>query len=259
MFEPAALSEDSASLLRTVLADALRRTWSAVAVINARHQMIDQSWAIDVREAWIRSLCSSFWDRYRDPAASSPRDQRFAVFGGKPLTGDGAQSEPRAIRRRQGVPSGIFGWHLWEFLHDVAVVEVGRCLPGYHKDEIVFVKRAIWQVESEVTNDGSELAKDVSKLRVSVAENKLLIARQTTQDDWESWLRFIGRLVDGMTGPVFLGLMPSYSSKPKLRNEAQEWHDCTTAIELYRCATDGSVPQFVCRIVANRMPDEAAT
>jgi hypothetical protein len=130
--------------------------------------------------------------------------------------------------------------------------------PAYPKDEkdkVAFVRRAIWQVESEVANNGSELAKDVSKLRVSVAENKLLIARQTTQADPKYWLSFIGRLVEDMTSPVFIGLMPSYSSKPKLRSEAEKWHDCTVTIELYRRAADDSVPQFIDRIVGILRPD----
>jgi hypothetical protein len=206
-------------VVRAILADALRGTWDQMALINVDHPQTDRDWATCVRDAWIRSLRRSFQTRY-------PAEAGFAVFGGRP-----SENQAEAF--------GIPGW-MWEFLHDIAVVEVGSTPAAYQPPEVAFIKRAIWQVESEVAGDGTEVAKDLSKLRVGAADHKLLLARQATQHDPQPWLDFIGRLCVGMTGDVFLGLMPTYSTEHPL--EAQQWRGCTATITLYHSSGFRPVP-----------------
>ncbi len=104
-----------------------------------------------------------------------------AVFGGKPL-------EP--AMRRAGVPIGIKKWSgRWEFLYDVAVVNVEYIdAPFAHDTKIPLITDAIWLVEFEVAGDGTKVGEDVSKLRIARSENTLLIAAQATQRHPEKWL-----------------------------------------------------------------------
>ena len=140
------------------------------------------------------------------------------MFGGKPAAGD---------KGRKDVPSGIHGWG-WEFLYDITVVEIGHSPVAFANTNVTFVKRAVWQVESEVAGDGTEIAKDLSKLRVGAADHKLLVARPTTNKP-HLWRDFIGRIAKGMKGDFFLGLMPSYASKLP---EARLWRDRKVTITL---------------------------
>jgi hypothetical protein len=169
---------------------------------------------------WVNSLCRSFTDQYQN-------EPTVKVFGGKP------GASPDAIS------TSIKGW-MREFLYDAIVVEVDETPAPFKKGRnIKFIKRAIWQIESEMANNGSEVAKDLSKLRVGSADNKLLLVRETTQADGpRRWLDFIGQLVAGMEGNIFLGLMPTYSSK--WPDEAQQWRDCVVAINVYHRPDIGS-------------------
>jgi len=218
--------------LHDILADALARTWDEMPRINTRHSGINKDWAVDVRNFWVRSLCASFRYKYRQ--------ERFAVFGGKPLP-LGSDFGIKQGNLKKGSPDGIAGWGVWEFLYDISVVQKTETLAAYNGSDIVFVDKALWQIECEVANSGTEVAKDFSKLRIGRAANKLLIARATSQTRPEDWLRFIGSLARGITGTTYLGLMPSYSSSRQ--SEARKWHECDVSLTLYRCARDGSVPQ----------------
>ncbi len=220
-------SDGLAVPLRAILADALRGTWAKVPKINADYPEPNREWAIGIRDAWIRSLRASFSEQYQDKS--------FAVFGGKPAAED---------KRRPDVPSGIPGWG-WEFLYDITVVELGHSPAAFANTNVAFVKRAVWQVESEVAGNGTEIAKDLSKLRVGAADHKLLVARPATNKP-QRWLDFIGRISRGMNGKFFLGLMPSYASTRA--KEAQPWRDCRVTITLYRCPSDGSAPRLISEI-----------
>jgi hypothetical protein len=235
---------DLADRLYAVLAEALHRTWIEVPKISS---LQNGEWSIRVRDAWIRSLRCSFRRRYLDGSSAA---RRFAVFGGKPAHG----TSPTEVRK--GVPSGVREWRMWEFLHDITVVQLGTSSAPYNKGDVTFAERAVWQVESEVAGNGTEVAKDLSKLRVGAADHKLFIARRvkrTKQHDPQRWLDFIGRMATGIEGDLFLGLMPTYSSAEQERDEAQLWRDCKATITLYRCPIDGSAPQRISEICSNSL------
>lgn len=230
---------DPSDLLRAILADALRGTWSEMTNINDSCPEMNSKWATRVRDTWVRSLRAGFAMQYPD---GPPESRRFAIFGGKP--------EPKADSKAvgQGFPSVVPGWKMREFLYDIAVVEIDHTQFPYKKGNVAFVKRAVWQVESEVARNGTEIAKDMSKLCVGAADHKLLVARQTTQTKQQGWLDFIGRVAKGMAGDFFLGLMPTYSSN--CPDEARAWFDREVAITLYRFLGDGSAPHLVAEIRA---------
>ncbi len=226
-------------LLRGVLSRALELTWDEVGDINARFPAGRcQDWALSVRGAWVRSLRKSFWESYRD----SVEPGRFAVFGGTPGPG-----EPPT----KGVPSGVSEWRRWEFLYDVSVVEIARTEAAFAREKRVpFVKRAIWLVESELATDGTQVAEDLSKLRIGTSCHKLLIAAQTAKANPKPWIEFIDHIAADMTGEFFVALMPTYASA---KSESVHWWNRDATIDLYRPPADGERSQPLgCPIAALR-------
>ena len=67
----------------------------------------------------------------------------------------------------------------WEFLYDIAVVNVEWIDAAFAiKKTVPLIKNAIWLVKSEVADDGTKVGEDASKLRIGRSENTLLIAAQ---------------------------------------------------------------------------------
>ncbi len=194
---------------------------------------------IKVRESWINSLRDAFSEIY----ISHDGLQRIAVFGGTPRLGE---------RKEEGVPTGIRGWSRWEFLHDVAVVEWEMTGAAFAWDltspsdrrprPLPVVTKAIWQVESELAGDGTKVAEDASKLRVCLAENKLLVASLTRRSK-QKWLNFLARTMSGIDGGVFIALVPNYG---RPRGYAQ-WKGLSVPFEIYRCGPKpGEVDTLLC-------------
>ena len=148
---------------------------------------------------------------------------------------------------RQGVPTGLSQWApRWEFLYDIAVLQVdwieAAYTPGRH---VPLVKKAIWHVELEIAGNGTDVAEDASKLQVGRAENVLLIAKQTTQVDPGKWLEFLGKVLRGVEGNVFLALLPSYAGSAQ---GAKHWISKKIAVELYRCDSGDGAPQHLSNV-----------
>ncbi len=194
---------DSAEVLKRVLSDALRRTFGEVADSESQGSLTRSV----VRNSWIRCLRDAF-STYYAPLSGS---RRLAVFGGTPRPGE---------CRASGVPTGIRRWSRWEFLHDVAVVGWDFTDAPYARDktdpskprQIPIVARALWQVESEIAADGTQVAEDASKLKISTAANKPLIASFTGQREEQPWLDFLARTISGADGNRFVALVPNYKS-----------------------------------------------
>ncbi len=192
--------------------------------------------AIVVRDIWVRSLRLAFAQEYR-------LVPDIAIFGGRP------ESEEA---RKEGLGSGMKGWSRWEFLYDVAVLSQETVSAAYARDpgengmpkELPIVKHAVWLVESEFAKNGSEVAIDASKLRIARSQNTLFVAAQTSQRDKTAWLGFLGKVLRGIEGNVYLAIMPSYSSNDKKR---KNWLDGTLEVLLYRCSNN-VLPQEVCAI-----------
>jgi hypothetical protein len=220
---------DTERLLRNALGDALRRTWHEMEELGD-----EDGGSAAIRDAFIRSLRKALAGVYRGP--------EFAVFGGKP---------GRNESRSGGVPTGIEGWRRWEYLYDVAVVEVdetsaARATDGQEKRKLRYIKRAVWLIESELSNSGTEVSKDVSKLRIGHSTYKLFLGRASTDHKPEEWRKFIGRLAKGCDG-YYLGLLPSYASGRKL--ELDQWKKHLVEIMLYHCCSDGTT-QKGCGVVS---------
>jgi hypothetical protein len=213
-----------ASIVRRVLSGALDRTFKEIAPFVA-----SDCTGKAVSAAWIRGLRDSFSEIYYGQA----EHPRIVVFGGRPR-----QRE----ERQAGLQSGISNWKRWEMLYDVTVAEIEWLNAPYQSGTSVpIIRRAIWEVESEIANSAMEVAEDFSKLRLGKAENRLFVAARTLQPDPQKWLRFFARASLGMDGPVFLALVPSYAGSAKDRSF---WKSGTAAdVLLYRCLPDGSSPE----------------
>ena len=231
-------SPNASLLLGKVLSDAIQRTFIE---ISSKPDAGTGDLAV-VRRAWLRSLRDAFGEHYKGDAGDHCR--RIAVFGGKPL-------EP--AMRRAGVPTGIKKWSgRWEFLYDVAVVNVEYIdAPFALGTKIPLITDAIWVVESEVAGDGTKVGEDVSKLRIARSENTLLIAAQPAQRRLEKWLEFLATCLRGVRGEVFIALVPSYAANSA---GAKQWLNKTVTMMLYRCVPENPNPQKIFESV-NRFLD----
>jgi hypothetical protein len=167
------------------------------------------------------------WEEYgKDPASA-----QIAVFGGKPCTLE---------ERRKGLHCGVKTWpKRWEFLHDVSVVEVSRVKAPIANRDVALIKRAIWQVESEVELDGNAVAEDLSKLHIGISDHKLFIAGKPRQEErLQAWLSFLSTISHGIDN-LYLALVPSYSQGGP---DWQHWREGTAEIQLYLCPSDRSSP-----------------
>jgi hypothetical protein len=79
---------------------------------------------------------------------------------------------------------------------------------------------AAWLIESEFSDNGTEISKDVSKLRIGNSTHKLFLGRASTDTRPDNWLDFIGRLADGCES-FYIGLLPTYASGKE--RESDKW------------------------------------
>jgi hypothetical protein len=152
---------------------------------------------------WIRGLHDAFLAKY-------PKE-RYSV-----LSGD---------RRSSGLTEP---WGRYEFLHDIAVLEVDKTSAAYRQGiDIPRVRKCLWQVESEVVLDGTGVGLDVGKLVAGSAVSKLLIAAAPSERrDRQKWVKFVEELVKYLDGNFFLGLIPTYSNKDGLPRLWKEGEAC---------------------------------
>lgn len=142
-------------------------------------------------------------------------------------------------------------WKRSEFLHDVSVVEVGETSSAYNGERIGFVRRALWQVESEISNNGRDVAEDLSKLTVGRADNKLLVTARPKRFV-QPWLEFLSRVWCGNEGPLFVATIDSYA--------AEDWRvawcrEGGPRIDLYQLEPDAapSVINLIASLGATRV------
>ena len=89
-----------------------------------------------------------------------------------------------------------------EYLFDVHVCEIARA------DGFPYLKKSIWQVESEVPNRRvrPDVLEDFGKLTAGNAENKLMIGPRV--EDESRLLQPLARAASTCSGAIFLGLIP---------------------------------------------------
>src|SRR6185369_11046055 len=85
----------------------------------------------------------------------------------------------RVFSRDFEYPEQEFGYN--EFLYDIAVCEVGKITFG-NSNRITFAKKAVWLIESEMSNRAADVIADFSKLVIGAAENKLFIGSKQWKD-----------------------------------------------------------------------------
>lgn len=182
-------------------------------------------------DAWLSALREAFWEEYKPLSFSGdPNRPRIAAFGGKP---------PLATPKARN-PSGIQEWKRWEFMHDVSVVELEWIQAAYRGTCVPVLTRALWQVESELALNSTEVAEDLSKLKAGRASYKLLIVARTTQKDAARWAAFIERAATGITGTAYVAEIPTYASmKP------EDWCTLDKADIEVRLLSGPKTPQLI--------------
>jgi len=155
-----------------------------------------------VGDAWLNALREVFWEPYKPQSESGiPGQPRIAAFGGRPPAAD----------RMETLPSGLRPWPRWEFMHDVTLMEVEWVKAAYRPSQVPVLKRALWQVESELKPDGMKVGEDLSKLKAGQADYKLLIVARTDQKDPAPWRNFIDQAATGISGETFVAEIPTYA------------------------------------------------
>ena len=107
------------------------------------------------------------------------------------------------------------GWKRNEFLHDITVLERIYIRSAYKEKNLPVARRILWQVESELSGNGRDIAIDFSKLIAGSAENKLLIVRRPMErqaDGQDQVCRFVSEMAVACLGNLFLAFVPTYAS-----------------------------------------------
>jgi hypothetical protein len=107
-------------------------------------------------------------------------------------------------------------WHRSEFLHDITVLERAPVKSAYRERGLAVARHILWQVESELSGNGREVAIDFSKLIAGSAENKLMIVRRPMEwqeDGRKRVLRFLSDMAVALHGNLFVAFLPAYASR----------------------------------------------
>jgi len=93
-----------------------------------------------------------------------------------------------------------------ELLFDILVCETGTVKSSAHQKELLYIKRAMWVVESEMAKDCRQAVIDFSKLVLADSENKLFIGPQV--HDSASFIKVLKEPARYCKGKLFLALIP---------------------------------------------------
>lgn len=114
-----------------------------------------------------------------------------------------------------------FEFGLNELLYDILVCEVGSTTSPRHSKALTFVRRALWQIESEFAADAREAIFDFNKLVLGAAPNKLFIGPKTDND--EAFLESLFPAARSCCGAVYAALVPRPADWPKQPLEVTFW------------------------------------
>jgi hypothetical protein len=206
-----AADSNNAHILRRVLGTALAATYRQIDGMPSAAPCRD--WAVQIGRFWIGSLHDAIQAEY-------PTDVVFS-----------------RERSRIGMTSK---WKRREYTHDICVataMELAAPIRRSHK--ICMITEIIWQIESEMKRDASQLAEDIGKLNAGSARNKFLIASTPTSSrSRSSWIEFIRTAMAPISGDLYLALMPTYASNDP---QHREWLHRNVGIQLYRRAETGEL------------------
>jgi hypothetical protein len=174
-----------------------------------------------LHDAWMLGLHKAFQDAYRD-------DPRKPIVYAAPL-----KAWPEAGQDKVPFGRGEYGF-------DLAVVEMATEDAPYHvtqggKTQVAVVERHLWQVESEIANDGTKLAEDLGKLVGGAAPCKLLVTVIPRRDNGTAWRKFVERAGRRVAGCLYVAMIDSYATEAGRK----KWLEHTPELRLYRKG-DGS-------------------
>jgi hypothetical protein len=93
-----------------------------------------------------------------------------------------------------------------ELLYDVTVARVGR-VKSPHNHELLYVKEALWEVESEFSHDSRQALTDFNKLVLGSATSKLFIGSQDISD-LRSFMDVLVQPASACSGDVYAVFLP---------------------------------------------------
>jgi hypothetical protein len=93
-----------------------------------------------------------------------------------------------------------------ELLYDVMVCETATVPSSSHGKPLRYIKRVLWQVESEFQNDSGHTLRDFNKLVLGSAERKPFIGGSVS--DNEAFINVLAPAAAACTGDVFVALAP---------------------------------------------------
>jgi len=93
-----------------------------------------------------------------------------------------------------------------EYLYDLSVYECGRVPEGYWGAGLSYVRRAVWQVESEFERTRRAAMADFNKLVLGSGDNKLFVCSRTKSE--EAFLEPLGFPAAHATGRVYAAVLP---------------------------------------------------
>ena len=98
-----------------------------------------------------------------------------------------------------------------EFLHDISICQVEEISGPVNEAEIDRVVSVLWQIEVELSDNGSEVMHDLNKLRAgAVDSDKMFVVRKSWSDTTNlTWLteQVLG-IAEHQTGRLFVAFIP---------------------------------------------------
>lgn len=113
-----------------------------------------------------------------------------------------------------------------ELLYDVLVCEMATTKSAVNQEELVYVTRGIWAIESEFERNSREALYDFNKLVLSSSENKLFIGPVVA--DTESFLGVLSGAAERCSANTFAVLVPhpsQWTVGATLLAEGYEWKE----------------------------------
>ena len=141
-------------------------------------------------------------DLHRERSRNFVEQLRLGLAGQYP-----EHSNVHGFSKHKGGDTLEFG--MSELLYDVAVLESGTTNSGRSSKELVYVKRALWLVESELAPNKREALYDFNKLVIGSAENLLFVGPVfKSASEQSDYLRVLADAAIHCSGNLFLALIP---------------------------------------------------
>ena len=117
-----------------------------------------------------------------------------------------------------------------ELLYDILICETEKVESASQHQTLTYIKRAIWQIESEFAKNTREAIYDFNKLVIGNSENKLFIGPQV--NDPVSFLGTLKPAAGCCNGNVFVALVPHPNEWNGSKFDLNLWQFSNEWIEL---------------------------